>query len=1003
MKLRSALKQRAVCRALAAIFPAAGIGAWAPPALADCTASGSIVTCSGTVASGFVASDTGLTVNVLDGTTLQANTAANPSVAAQINAASSLNNSGTIQNVGGSQTNNYGVSLNGSDTVFTNNGSVSVTLEAGDISAATAKNTRSIFGAISTATSEPFSNVQIINNGSITAQHDGVGNARGVYAGEALGGEDVPGLTLQNYGTISVTRGSITVSVSTAGALQGTFLPTMTTGALGIAAAVDSDDDAEQLAVINHAGGVIEATGPYVSAIYGRAGEVSIVNSGVIRNNSGGIAIAAHGAGDDEPGEFELTNTAGGIIQGDIVIVDANALRYWATQQGLTGLNLNNQAGVRDSEIENEGTIVGNIYLGSGKHVLTNEGEITGNILVDQNGIGTAIGKREFSLTNLGTLTGNITIQDVAGATNTVILAGPGFSGDIKATTGAGSNGLFLLGSGVLHNVSKFSTLQVGGQAPSVGGDDDDDGDDDQQSPSPTGPGTWTLASGTVQEFSAGAEVMAGSTLIVDSTLQANILVDAGATLGGAGTIQGNVTNSGTIQLSTAKLTVGGAVGLTAGSVLKTTLSGPGGASPNTPSTNAGQLVVGATGSADPTATVVPIASGAVHTGDWYLIGHNSNGGKIFDTLPGVQSSALVSWEIQDNGNNDLVIGATAHNATSIPGISSGGAGAVNTLLSYTGSDPKLLQLTSTLQSLPTDNQVRQAAENLRPDVSTARMQAARVVGDRVVSLVNSRLEATRVAGTGLSGVSTGDSLQGKAVWIEGFGFYGNQDADSNGSGGYSVSTGGLALGADTQVGSNEALRLGGAFSYAQSSVTGDGLDVGDTTSINTYLATAYGSYTAPNWYVDGSLSIAWQQFDTQRQVVVGSINDLATGSYGGWQLMASVEGGYPIHFGSTQVVPVASLTYNGLNQDSYTETSTSGAALSVGSSNTYSLRSGLGAKGLFTVSEGSLDTVIEVRAIWLHEFGDTSQNTSASFAAGGGTFTTPGSNFATTWRACAA
>jgi hypothetical protein len=306
------------------------------------------------------------------------------------------------------------------------------------------------------------------------------------------------------------------------------------------------------------------------------------------------------------------------VIQGDIVVVDANALRYWAAQQGTTGLTLNNQAGVRDGEINNAGTITGNIYLGSGEHVVTNQGVITGNIFVDQNGVGTAIGSREFTLTNLGTLTGSVTIRDVAGATNTITLAGGGFSGNIAATTGAGTNSLILFGSGTLHDVSKFSTLQVGGQASGGGGDDDDD-DDNAASPTLGGAGTWMLAPGTTQQFSTGAEVMSGSTLIVDSTLQANVLVDTGATLGGMGTIQGNVTNNGTIQLATTKLTVSGAVDLGPGSVLKTSLSGRGGASANAPSDNAGQLVVGASGTADASAKVVPFINGApIRSGDWY-------------------------------------------------------------------------------------------------------------------------------------------------------------------------------------------------------------------------------------------------------------------------------------------------------------------------------------------------------------------------------------------------
>ncbi len=214
------------------------------------------------------------------------------------------------------------------------------------------------------------------------------------------------------------------------------------------------------MTVINRAGGVIEATGQYTSAMFVRAVELEVVNYGIIRNNSGAIAISAHGGAAGEHGELEIENF--GTITGDILAVDANALRYWAVEaQHQTGVTLNNQAGVRDSEIENHGTITGNIYLGSGTHEIENGGTITGNILVDQAGIGTAIGDRQFTLENSGTLVGNITIRDAANSINSITLNGGGFHGNITAA-GAGTNSLTLLGTGVLQDVAHFTTLTVG-------------------------------------------------------------------------------------------------------------------------------------------------------------------------------------------------------------------------------------------------------------------------------------------------------------------------------------------------------------------------------------------------------------------------------------------------------------------------------------------------------------------------------------------------------------
>ena len=62
--------------------------------------------------------------------------------------------------------------------------------------------------------------------------------------------------------------------------------------------------------------------------------------------------------------------------------------------------------------------------------------------------------------------------------------------------------------------------------------------------------------------------------------------------------------------------------------------------------------------------------------------------------------------------------------------------------------------------------------------------------------------------------------------------------------------------------------------------------------------------------------------------------------------------------------------------------------ALAVGSQNNDSVVSGLGLKGLVPIAN---DTVIEGRALWLHEFADNAQIVTASFAAGGGSFTAAG------------
>jgi outer membrane autotransporter protein len=948
----SGLGQRVLSHAIAALFPAIGITTISLPARAACDTDGSVVTCSGAVTGFNAGSATGLTVNILNGATINAPTTPNPTVSVLVNADSTITNDGTIRNVGGSQATNFAVSLNGSNTVFTNNGSVAISVSAGDPGAASGRTLR---GIISSSSSDEFSNVQIVNTGSITLSHAGATNGQLIYGGEAL--DDI---TLDNSGTISATRANaLTITVTGAGALQGRTSVDTTARNLGIVAGVDSDDDTEEFHIINRSGGVIEATGQYTAAISGRAGAITIVNSGTIRNNSGAIAIGTQSGTDDGPGLTTIENEESGVIQGDIYMVDGNLLRQFANNHGVTGVVLANQVGVRDSIIANEGTITGNFFLGSGTHLITNEGTITGNISVDQNPL-TGITNPGLSLTliNAGTFTGNVTLKDVEDGHNAVVLIGDGFTGNLTAANGVGRNELYLQqGNGTLHgSVSNFSLLQVGGQV-TVGASSGGGGDDDDEDAPPSNPGITFSTPGSI-----------------------------------AWTIQGVVSINGSLDLGRSQLTVTGGVNLGAGSLIKTTVFGPGGTLV-APSGNIGQLVVGTTGTAGDGTKIVPTVTGTVvRNGDWYRLGHNGAGGSVFDSLPSVENSGLITWQVQEDSQHDLLLAASVLSPSSIPGITQGAAGALTSLFNYTGSNPQLIAITSALQSAST-SQVQRAGEQLRPEANNGSSQASLGVSNQVASVVGGHLEQLRLASNGQTGVSTGDAILKNGVWMQGFGFFGNQN-ERDGIDGYKAGSAGVAIGGDTLVGAGGALRLGGAFSYARTNVDGDGATQANTTDIQSYILTGYGTYDRGRWYIDGSASVGQHQYDTRR-VINSVINDVATSSHDGKQFSAKAEFGYPIGFGKTSLIPVASLSYVRLDQDGYTESSTSGAALAVDSNDTNSLRTGLGAKYRLPVTDGEINSMVELRAIWLHELGDTSQDTTATFAAGGAPFTTNGMNIA--------
>ena len=72
-------------------------------------------------------------------------------------------------------------------------------------------------------------------------------------------------------------------------------------------------------------------------------------------------------------------------------------------------------------------------------------------------------------------------------------------------------------------------------------------------------------------------------------------------------------------------------------------------------------------------------------------------------------------------------------------------------------------------------------------------------------------------------------------------------------------------------------------------------------------------------------------------------------------------------------------MTYSYLNQNSYTETGGNGAALSVGSVGSSSVRSALGAKVAVPFETSTGTWVPELSVRWVHEYNRTRQATGAS------------------------
>ncbi len=731
------------------------------------------------------------------------------------------------------------------------------------------------------------------------------------------------------------------------------------------------------------------------------SGEYELTNSGTISatHNGVGRVNGVEAGGDVESMTITNSGTITGTQSHAITKTTSTATSFQGTvtlgdSSTTSAANIGVAAGIYAEEevqelvIENSGTISGvgtyasGIYTRAGTNEITNTGTITGEkIGVAQVSDSGEI--RTMVLENSGTINGDVmSVNDAAlrwwslsngegtgGATIDSRLNINSQWGQANSTiTNSGTiNGNFYFGNGT-HVLTNESEGEITG-----------DIDVDQRNTTCSSCNTPGVGANTT-----------GGTLGVSSTW--TVVGTKDFTFENAGAFDGDIT----VRTASSALLPSGTV--TSKITLVPTVTGSGaGSSEDSPSAAVagmggtlkiydGTAAVDGSNSTANLVRVAPKLKTVVHAGEWFKVADTLYG----TTLPSVSSinTAMVTWEIAKNTGGNLVIGVEEVKGLDDIGITGEKAKALEALLGYTGDDEGLAELGGALLALTDEDDIKKAAEQLRPEVNNAGMSAAMGITTQVQGVVDGRIGEVHLAKAGLSGIATGEGTLDNGFWLQGFGFQGDQDR-RKGVDGYQADAGGIAFGGDTLV--NPDLRVGLAFSYGNTSVDAEGVNQGNTTDLDSYQALAYASFLGNGWYLNGSLGFAKHEFDTRRLVTV-PLSEILTGSHDAWQYSAKVDAGYPFKMGnSLTLIPMASLAYSYLDQDGYTEKG-GAAALSVKDVNTDSIRTGLGAKALVTLSDSrEIKAVLEGRAMWFHEFGDDSQDTTASFAAGGGAFTTNG------------
>lgn len=297
-------------------------------------------------------------------------------------------------------------------------------------------------------------------------------------------------------------------------------------------------------------------------------------------------------------------------------------------------------------------------------------------------------------------------------------------------------------------------------------------------------------------------------------------------------------------------------------------------------------------------------------------------------------------------------------------------------ITNYTGiTDPGLLNLFNATKALGPD-ELKRAGAQLGPLMQVTASRAAAAPTMDALNIISTHTNGLRDRPDPLS---TCDSEPLRGFWGQALGGHSSQ-ADVGMIDGYRANFGGMLIGFDCAA--NERWRTGGVLSYSTTDITNTGYTAGSKIRVDGFGVIGYGSYAAERWYANLSGGVVKHRYNTTRNMDFPGFSGTARAGFGGTQLVARAEFGYPLATGAMAVTPVFALTYGYLNQNSYTEDDGNGAALSVGSTHTTSVTTDLAVKfsRQFDTSQGVL--IPELQIGWRHQYDNAQGMTSSRFAA---------------------
>ncbi len=219
--------------------------------------------------------------------------------------------------------------------------------------------------------------------------------------------------------------------------------------------------------------------------------------------------------------------------------------------------------------------------------------------------------------------------------------------------------------------------------------------------------------------------------------------------------------------------------------------------------------------------------------------------------------------------------------------------------------------------------------------------------------------------------------------------------ADTSNIGSPNVTTENATIGGDYAF--FKCLSVGAFFNYAHSGIHLD--TFGSKGTVDGYTPGVYADLHLSHWFVDGMAAYTYMDNSEKRNIGVNAYAVTANGNFSGSSYNGALDAGYRIYSQSKSpyselsgwtLVPMISVAYTHVDENSFSESGAGAAGLNVSSLNVDSFRTMLSATFLYTIRLSHSATIVPgVLLGWRHEYLNNSTGITAQLqGAGTGSFT---------------